>query len=172
MRALRRKRAVGRRGRAARAWHLSPPELALHLSLERGMNRYDLQGRSLVITGGAGGIGLGIARLALASGARVSLWDHAADRLAMATGALGDAQATPRCVDVTHEGSIATALAQDVELYGRIDAFVNNAGILGEVLPLWETTPMSFRRVVEVNLVGAYLCLRAVLDVMRRQDAT
>jgi 3-oxoacyl-[acyl-carrier protein] reductase len=136
------------------------------------MNRYDLHGRSLVITGGAGGIGLGIARLALASGARVSLWDHARDRLAAANGELDDAQATPLCVDVTDEGSIATALAQDVELYGRIDAFVNNAGILGEVLPLWETTPTNFRRVIEVNLVGAYLCLRAVLDVMRRQDAT
>src|SRR5262249_48089430 len=73
---------------------------------------------------------------------------------------------------VTDERSISTALAQDVALYGRIDAFVNNAGILGEVLPLWETTPTNFRRVVEVNLVGAYLCLRAVLDVMRRQDAT
>jgi 3-oxoacyl-[acyl-carrier protein] reductase len=76
-----------------------------------------------------------------------------------------------RTVDVTDEHSVATALAADVEDFGRIDAFVNNAGILGEVLPLWETTPADFRRVLEVNLVGAYLCLRAVLDVMRRQDA-
>jgi len=136
------------------------------------MNRYDLQGRSLIITGGAGGIGLGIAQLALASGARLSLWDHAADRLAEANATLADAHVTLRCVDVTDERSIAAALAQDVKLYGRIDAFVNNAGILGEVLPLWETTPTDFRRVVEVNLVGAYLCLRAVLDVMRPQDAT
>jgi len=74
-----------------------------------------------------------------------------------------------RSVDVTDEASIAAALAADVRDHGRIDAFVNNAGILGEVLPLWETTPADFRRVLDVNLVGAYLCLRAVLDVMRTQ---
>ena len=61
-------------------------------------------------------------------------------------------------------------LAADVAAFGRIDAFVNNAGILGEVLPLWETAPANFRRVLDVNLFGAYLCLRAVLNVMRRQD--
>ena len=74
-----------------------------------------------------------------------------------------------RRVDVTREGSVAAALDADVALFGRIDALVNNAGILGEVLPLWETDPADFRRVIEVNLIGAYLCLRAALAVMRRQ---
>jgi len=75
-----------------------------------------------------------------------------------------------RVVEVTDEHSVADALAADVHAFERIDAFVNNAGILGEVLPLWQTSPDNFRRVIEVNLVGAYLCLRAILDVMRAQS--
>lgn len=85
----------------------------------------------------------------------------------MALGA--SARLTVCRVDVTDEMSIASALAATVAEYGRIDAFINNAGILGEVVPLWETNPANFRRVIEVNLVGSYLCLRAVLDVMRTQ---
>lgn len=137
------------------------------------MNRYDLAGRLVVVTGGAGGIGRAIARGALASDAYVSLWDR--DRAGLDAAsvelAVGGARVATRVVDITDEASIATALETDVRARGRVDAFVNNAGILGEVLPIWETTPGNFRRVMEVNLFGAYLCLRAVLDLMRGQPA-
>jgi len=134
------------------------------------MNRYDLAGRAMIVTGGGGGIGRAIARVALDCGATVSLWDRAADALQRAAAELaGDDRIVLRVLDVTDEASITAALAQDLARFGRIDAFVNNAGILGEVLPIWETTPADFRRVIDVNLVGAYLCLRAVLDVMRGQ---
>jgi 3-oxoacyl-[acyl-carrier protein] reductase len=140
------------------------------------MNRYHLDGRAVVITGGGGGIGRAIAKVALTCGARVSLWDKS-------DGALQEAEATleaavhgrivRRVVDVTREEEVTAALAADVAAYdGRIDAFVNNAGILGEVAPLWETDPSQFRRVIDVNLIGAYLCLRAVLRQMRNQAAT
>ncbi|MEO7500512.1 MAG: SDR family oxidoreductase [Casimicrobiaceae bacterium] len=138
--------------------------------MERPLNRYDVGGRAFVVTGGAGGIGRAIARAALAGGACVSLWDADAAALASAATDLAQpARVATRHVDVTDEASIAAALAADVAQFARIDAFVNNAGILGEVAPLWETTPADFRRVMEVNLIGAYLCLRAVLDLMRKQ---
>ena len=139
--------------------------------MERRLNRYDLDERALIVTGGAGGIGCAIARAALASGARASLWDVDGARLAAAAAQLGApaGRVATRQVDITDEASIAAALAADVAQFARIDAFVNNAGMLGEVAPLWETTPADFRRVLDVNLVGAYLCLRAVLDVMRTQ---
>ncbi len=136
------------------------------------MNRYDLAGRSLLVTGGAGGIGRAIARAALDGGARVSLWDRDGDSLTSAARefAAGD-RVVCRRVDVTDQTSVAGALAEDIAVFDRIDAFINNAGILGEVLPLWETDPANFRRVLDVNLFGSYLCLRAVLNVMRRQEA-
>ena len=123
----------------------------------------------MLITGGAGGIGRAIARCALDFGALVSLWDHTEEGLHDARSELR-ADIALRRVDVTDQGAIESALAADVAAFGRIDAFVNSAGILGEVLPLWETDPAAFRRVLEVNLVGSYLCLRAALDVMRRQE--
>ena len=136
------------------------------------MNRYALAGRSVIVTGGAGGIGRAVAAQALRDGANVSLWDRSRNALEEAAAALnGGDKVALRVVDVTDEDSIALALADDVAASGRIDAFVNNVGILGEVLPLWETSPGDFRRVIEVNLVGAYLCLRAILDVMRTQRA-
>ena len=70
------------------------------------------------------------------------------------------------------EQDVSRALADDVAVRGRIDALVNNAGILGAVLPLWETDPGNFRRVIEVNLIGAYLCSRAVLKQMLGQPRT
>jgi 3-oxoacyl-[acyl-carrier protein] reductase len=137
--------------------------------MERRMNEYDLAGRAMIVTGGAGGIGRAIAQLALASDAKVSLWDQDREALAHAAAALAPNVVT-RVVDVTDDASISAALADDVATFGRVDAFVNNAGILGEVAPLWETDPARFRRVIEVNLIGAYLCLRAILDVMRHQE--
>jgi NAD(P)-dependent dehydrogenase (short-subunit alcohol dehydrogenase family) len=135
------------------------------------MNRYDIEGRSILITGGAGGIGRAIAREALANGARVSLWDRSEAALGEAAKELAAPdRVSLRTVEVTDQASVDAALVVDRATYGRIDAFVNNAGILGEVLPLWETTPENFRRVLEVNLVGGYLCTRAVLEVMRHQE--
>ena len=136
------------------------------------MNRYALTDRSVIITGGAGGIGRAIARQVLADGGRVSLWDVSATALREAADELAAGERVrQRVVDVTHENAISHALTQDVGAYRRIDAFVNNAGILGEVVPLWETSPDHFRRVIGVNLVGAYLCLRAALDAMRNQES-
>ena len=135
------------------------------------MNRYALGRRSVIVTGGAGGIGRAVARQALDDGARVSLWDASAEALRAACAELGaDDRVRQRVVDVTHESAISRAFDEDSRHFGRIDAFVNNAGILGEVVPLWETSLDNFRRVIDVNLVGAYLCLRGALDVMRKQE--
>ena len=139
------------------------------------MNAYDLTGKVMIVTGGAGGIGRAVASLAIANGARVSLWDQSEADLLHAVDGLnrnGVDRASFQVVDVTNEQAVARALADDVAIHGRIDALVNNAGILGEVLPLWETDPANFRRVIEVNLIGAYLCSRAVLKQMLGQPRT
>ncbi|MGQ0664618.1 MAG: SDR family NAD(P)-dependent oxidoreductase [Pseudomonadota bacterium] len=140
------------------------------------MNRYDLSGKTAIVTGGAGGIGVAVASSMLAAGVRVSLWDRAADRLrdmaaqfAQRVGA-SDRIAT-RVADVTDPASIEAAVAADLAAFGRLDVLVNNAGILGPVCPTWECDPAEFRRVLEVNLTGCFLCLRAVIKVMRRQAA-
>ena len=137
------------------------------------MNRYDLQGRNAIVTGGAGGFGTAIAKLLLASGASVSLWDASASGLADTAGAFGKElhdRISTRHVDITDDDEVRATVDQDRKAFGRIDVLVNNAGILGPMLPLWEIDPADMRRVLEVNLIGAYLCMRAVFPVMRAQE--
>jgi 3-oxoacyl-[acyl-carrier protein] reductase len=139
------------------------------------MNTYDLTGKTAIITGGAGGIGRAIARLMLGSGASVSLWDLATAALEAAAIEFDERTAQRvqlRQVDITDQASVDAALEADHARFGRIDILVNNAGILGEVKPVWEVDPADFRRVLEVNLTGAFLCTRAVLPLMRAQAAS
>jgi NAD(P)-dependent dehydrogenase (short-subunit alcohol dehydrogenase family) len=133
------------------------------------MNSYDLAGKRAIVTGGAGGIGRAIAARLLESGALVSLWDVAASELAEAAGALGGGTIS-RIVDIVDEAAVAGALAADRAEFGRIDVLVNNAGILGAVTPIWQSDPADLRRVIDVNLIGAMLCTRAVLAAMRSQE--
>jgi 3-oxoacyl-[acyl-carrier protein] reductase len=132
------------------------------------MNSYDLAGKCAIVTGGAGGIGQAVATRLLAGGARVSLWDNSPSGLAAAIGALPGVGT--RLVDITDEAAIDVALKADRAAFGRIDVLINNAGILGAVTPLWQSDPADLRRVIEVNLIGAMLCTRAVLAVMRIQE--
>jgi 3-oxoacyl-[acyl-carrier protein] reductase len=125
------------------------------------MNRYDLAGRSAIITGGAGGIGRALGAAMIAAGAHVTLWDASAANLEAARVALP--QAATRVVDITD----ATAVEAAAALPAQIDILVNNAGVLGDVAPIWDSDPQRFRRVIDVNLVGAYLVTRAVVRRMR-----
>ncbi len=130
--------------------------------------RYDLSGRCVVVTGGAGGLGRGIAASFVEAGARVELWDVRAPALREAVAALGTGVAA-REVDMTDPAAVESAAAAIFAEHGRVDVLVNNAGVLGEVKPIWETDPADFRRVLDVNLFGAYLALRSFVGRMREQ---
>jgi 3-oxoacyl-[acyl-carrier protein] reductase len=66
-------------------------------------------------------------------------------------------------------GAVEEAAQAAFASHGRIDILVNNAGVLGEVKPIWETTPENFQRVLQVNLFGTYLVTRSVVGLMRHQ---
>lgn len=131
------------------------------------MNQIDLKGRCAVVTGGARGIGYAIAERLVRSGATVSLWDmdaEAAASAALELSKLGPVHLAQ--VDVTDEASVQKAAEKSLEAMGKIDLLVNNAGIAGSTAKLWELPVAEWRKVVEIDLIGPYLCCRSLVPMM------
>ena len=132
------------------------------------MHQFDLTGRRAVVTGGAQGIGRAIAERLLRSGARVSLWDcdpTTTEAAARQLAALGEVHAVT--VDVVQADQVEAAAAATAEQFGGIDILVANAGITGPNVPTWEYPPEEWRRVLDIDLTGIFLCCRAVVPGMR-----
>lgn len=119
-----------------------------------------MRGRVALVTGGARGQGASIAELFIEEGASVVIGDVLEEEGRMTAKRLGE-----RCVfvplDVTSEHSWRSAADEGARAFGKIDALVNNAGVL-HMAALEETTPDAFRRVLEVNTVGVFLGMREV----------
>ena len=132
------------------------------------MNQLDFAGRHAVVTGGATGLGYGIAQRLIASGGSVTIWDRNGEAATKAAWSLG-AKAFALTVDVTQQTSVAKAVAATLAQARRIDALVNSAGITGPNLRLWDYPVEAWREVMEVNLNGAFICCREVVRPMRAQ---
>ena len=115
------------------------------------MNQLDLKGRTAVVTGGLIGIGAAIAKRLEASGAKVRVWD---------VGAKSDP------VDVTDLASVERATAKALADLGRIDILVNNAGIAGPTVPVVDYPVTDWKRVIDIDLNGPFLCCRTVVPHM------
>lgn len=134
------------------------------------MNQIDLNGRVVVITGGARGIGYAVAERALRSGAAVALWDIDADRLESSRRELAElGTVSAVTVELTDERSVDAATQQTVRDHGGIHVLINCAGITGGNGLTWELEPEVWRRVIDVNLIGPYLTCRAVVPHMLKE---
>jgi len=130
-----------------------------------------LAGQVALVTGAAGAIGFAICRKLIEAGGHVVLADVARERMDAAVAELDPKRrglAAGMVMDVTDERSVAAGFAEACRLYGGVDVLVLNAGI-AHVSPIETTDPAAFRRLVEVNLVGYFLVLRAAAALFRRQ---
>jgi len=130
-----------------------------------------LKGRVAIVTGGASGIGKAIALRLAQDGASVAIadiqrFDQAAAGIAKATGA----RTLGLEVDVSSADDVERMAAETVKALGRIDILVNNAAIFSslELRPFDEIPIAEFRRVMEVNVMGVWLCCRACVPHMRK----
>ncbi len=133
-----------------------------------GLER-DFDGRTALVTGGAGGIGLAIARQLAEGGARVVLLDLERQALDVAAASLAE----PRHhlaleVDVTRPEGVEQAVATVLEATGRIDILVNSAGV-ALLEPAGEVSEAAWERTLAVNLTAPLLMAQAVAPAMRRQ---
>src|SRR6202040_381564 len=130
-----------------------------------------LDGRVAVVTGAAGVIGTATMRLLAERGAHIVAVDRKQQELQTAIGHLpASARALAIAADVTREDVVAEYVRAAVGAFGTIDAFYNNAGIEGDVKPIPEYSLESFRRVLDVNVVGVFLGMKHVLPVMLKQN--
>ena len=132
------------------------------------MNQLDFAGRHAVVTGGAAGLGFGIAQRLIASGGSVTLWDRDEAAARQTCTALGP-KAFAVKVDVAQQPSVAAAVATTLAHAPRIDALVNSAGITGPNTKLWDYPVDDWRQVMDVNINGVFLCCREVVAQMRKQ---
>ncbi len=131
----------------------------------------DLTGRSAIVTGGAMGIGQAIVERLHEAGASVVIADvdlAKAEELAAALNAARPAGAVAARADVSDEDDVAAMVAAAIDGFGGVDILVNNAGIYPS-MPFVEMDAATFRRVIEVNLIGLFLCTKAAADRMIAQ---
>ena len=130
---------------------------------------FDLNNRTALITGGAQGFGLDIAKRFLKSGANVIIWDIDSKKTENATQELDNLNLSSSIIDVSNylevENSINSILKNS-----NIDILINNAGITGPTATLWEYDIELWKKVVEINLMGTFNCCRAVVPNMIKNN--
>jgi len=134
-------------------------------------SRTSLAGKTCVVTGGARGLGLNIAGSLLDAGARVVISGRDERALEDAQQLLdpSGADVLPICCDVRDENAIAHLVEAALGQFGRIDVLVNNSGIAGPTAAVAAAEVQPWRDTVETNLIGTFLCCRAVLPAMIEQ---
>jgi NAD(P)-dependent dehydrogenase (short-subunit alcohol dehydrogenase family) len=128
------------------------------------MNPFDLHGHVALVTGGNGGIGLGLARALASAGADIALWGTNAaknERAVAELAPLGTRVEALVC-DIADEAAVEAAMASTLERLGRVDACFANAGAAGGGRRFTDITLSEWQRICRVNLDGTFLTLRAV----------
>ena len=124
-----------------------------------------LDGKVIIVTGASRGIGSAAATALAASGATVVLTARDGKLTEEVARSIGG-KASARACDVADYAAFAGLVAETKSRFGRIDALVNNAGVIEPIAPIAESDPAEWARNVAINLTGAYHAIRAVLPVM------
>ena len=125
---------------------------------------HDLQGRKVIVTGAATGIGKATAEALIAAGASVALWDT---NKAACLPLVENTKAIALEVDVANSASVEDAMKQSVEALGSVDGAFNNAGIGIETVPIEAVEEADFDTIVSVNMKGVWLCMKSQLIHMK-----
>ena len=127
--------------------------------------QYNFENRTALITGGAQGFGLDIAKKFLNSGAKVIIWDIDEKLLDKTKKDINDANLSSDIVDVSIYKDVEKATSKILD-NSKIDILINNAGITGPTTPLWKYDIELWNKIVEINLFGTFNCCRAIVPNM------
>ena len=133
------------------------------------MNRFDLSNRTAIVTGGAQGLGFGIAKRFIESGAEVIIWDIDKELLKSAEKKLNSNKATFQSVNVANFEDVKKNIDQ-ITAEKKIDILVNNAGVTGLTAKLWDYPIDEWHKVLNVNLNGTFYCCKAIVPHMIKNN--
>ena len=129
------------------------------------MHQFDLKGKTAIITGGAQGFGLDIAKRFLKSGAKVIIWDIDEKELKNAVNVVKDSNLSYSVVDVSNFKNVKDNVDK-VAKSSNIDILINNAGITGSTSSLWDYDVDEWNKIVQINLMGTFNCCKCVVPHM------
>ena len=132
------------------------------------MHQYDLKNKTAVITGGAQGFGLDIAKKFLSFGAKVFIWDIDENELIKATKEINNPNLEYNLVDVSNFKEIESTVKKIVS-NNKIDILINNAGITGPTTELWNYNNDDWNKIIEINLHGTFYCCKTIVPYMLKQ---
>ena len=130
---------------------------------------YNFKNRTALVTGGAQGFGLDIAKRFLKSGAKVIIWDLDSKAIEKAKKEINNPEFSSNIVDVTNYKEVENCTKQIIK-NSNIDILINNAGITGPTASLWEYDVEMWKKVVETNLMGTFNCCRTVVPNMIKNN--
>jgi len=130
---------------------------------------FNFQNRTAVVTGGAQGFGLDIAKRFLNSGAKVIIWDTDSKMIEKAEKEINNENLSSKIVDVSNFKEVSNC-ANEILNNSNIDILINNAGITGPTATLWEYDIEIWKKVVDVNLMGTFNCCRAMVPSMIKNN--
>ncbi len=134
------------------------------------MNNLDLKDRVAIITGGAQGFGLAISKRIIQSGGKVVIWDIDETAVESALKEINSKDLSSKKVNVTNFAEIEKALLETENELGKIDIFVNNAGITGMNAKVWDYPLEEWKKVIELDLNSTFYCCKAVVPHMIKNN--
>jgi len=133
------------------------------------MHQFDLNNRTAIITGGAQGFGLDIAKRFLSSGVKTIIWDIDENELKKATQELNNPNLSYKVVDVSNYKNVKETV-NEITKSTNIDILINNAGITGSTSSLWDYDVDEWNKIVQINLMGTFNCCKCVVPNMIKNN--
>ena len=134
------------------------------------MIKYDLNKRVAVVTGGAQGFGLAVSERFIEAGAKVIIWDIDEEAIKKAIDKVNSENLTYQIVDVSDFENINNSLKEIENKHGKIDIFINNAGIAGMNTTVAEYPLEEWKKVIDLNLNSVFYCCKAVVPFMEKNN--
>ena len=133
------------------------------------MNKFDLTDKTAIITGGAQGFGLDIAKKFLNYGASVRLWDIDEKELKKVKNKINNSNLEIDVVDVANY-KVVLDTVDNISKTSKIDILINNAGITGPTAELWNYNVDDWKKIIDINLHGTFYCCKAVAPLMIKNN--